>query len=794
MDTQKKKKIAELGKNKNGEPIVRIKFSYDLDTLFQVRSIPDRKYHKEDESWSAPVSVKVIQLLIEFGFTIDDKLTSFLTDAQSRESKISENGIPGLKIGLFPYQAKGVAFIENNNGRALINDETGLGKTIMVLGWLQLHPEKRPVVIVVPNSDKLFWKKEAEKFMSNPKIEVLSDISYSWQPNGEIFITSYYEIFNWVNKLKSINPQVIVIDEIHNISDKSKNHTKAIQKLGKNVSHVICLTGISVPARPLEAFYAIKLIKPDLFPSFADFTRRYGDAVKPTYYTWEDYGITANNTNSNRREEKLADFIKWLKEQVDKGLIEIGEFDQVGKAVESEWTNKYIVDSYKRKELQSRYGAEKGVFNPPFHIDRVGLIFSQVFSDLKGITEPMDAVMSRILAQGMVDGEGPVKLARKIEAAINGTGLGDLGITNEFISETIISARRRSEMIAHTEMMRAYHKSSMQEFKNWRELGIDAKAEWKTAGDNRVCDFCKALEGKIFTVEEIENMIPLHPECRCIALTYIEELLKYETKPKEEVDWLGQREGISTKGTHLNELYDYLTGTIMIRRLKTDVHLELPKIMFSFVPMEMDNRIMYEAEELRFISFLKRESKNDSNGHPEEIEDSYLERLIQVISKAKLKQSIEWIKNYLEIGNKFVLFSTCQYVLDALADFFKGSSIKIDMTSSSLNHKNSLEEFENDKKLRLLIYKLETFNEEIKLPRINYVFHEVPLSLYHMTKIEGILNLIEEESKTNIYYLYGVGTIEDKIAKYIEKDYQINKRLWIDFQSIITRVKNEYCE
>jgi SPP1 gp7 family putative phage head morphogenesis protein len=424
----------------------------------------------------------------------------------------------------------------------------------------------------------------------------------------------------------------------------------------------------------------------------------------------------------------------------------------------------------------------------------VGLIFTQVFSDLNGITKPMDAVMSRILAQGMADGEGPIKLARKIEAAINGTGLGDLGITDEFISETIISVRRRSEMIAHTEMMRAYHKSSMQEFKNWRELGIDVKAEWRTAGDNRVCDFCKALEGKIFTVEEIENMIPLHPECRCIALPYSEELLKYETKPKEEVDWLGQREGISTKNTHLSELYNYLTGTIMIRRLKTDVLLELPKIMFSFVPIELDNPVMYAPEELRFISFLKRESENDSNYNPEEIEDSYLERLIQSIGKAKLKQTIEWISNYLDVGNKLVLFSTNLFVLDTLANVFKGSSIRTDLTTSPSNQRVLLEEFGSDKKLRLLICNLETFDEESKIPNINYAFLEVPRSLPHMVKTNNILSMIEQGSKTNIYYLFGFRSIEDKIAKYLENDYQVNKSLWIDFQSILTRVKNEYCE
>ena len=44
---------------------------------------------------------------------------------------------------------------------------------------------------------------------------------------------------------------------------------------------------------------------------------------------------------------------------------------------------------------------------------------------------------------------------------------------------------------------------------------------------DRVCPKCEALDGKIFTLDEIEPMIPLHPQCRCIALPYIEDIQKF---------------------------------------------------------------------------------------------------------------------------------------------------------------------------------------------------------------------------------------------------------------------------
>jgi len=238
-----------------------------------------------------------------------------------------------------------------------------------------------------------------------------------------------------------------------------------------------------------------------------------------------------------RDPEKVAAFMAWLQEQVDKGLLKVVVFQQVGKAVEAVWTNMYVFDSYKRGVIRARYELQKLgldvppiedmniLFGTPFHMDRIGLLFTRVYTELKNITSAMSLQISKVLSQGLIDGDGPRLLARKLIGTINGAGMGDLGLTDTL--GRFIPAQRRAEMLARTEVIRAHHIATIQEYRNWAVEGVIVKAEWMTAGDDRVCPKCAALEGKIFTLDEIEPLIPLHPMCRCIALPWIEELQKY---------------------------------------------------------------------------------------------------------------------------------------------------------------------------------------------------------------------------------------------------------------------------
>ena len=234
-----------------------------------------------------------------------------------------------------------------------------------------------------------------------------------------------------------------------------------------------------------------------------------------------------------RSVDKIAVFIRWLEEQIEAGILMVDDIEQVGTSIDGAWMNKYIHDSYKRGVHRARYEMKKAGYDvpsidetggidismsTPFHVDRLGVLFTRTFTDLKGITDAMDSLISRVLTQGIADGDNPRVLARKLVAVINGEGVGDLGIRDSL--GRFIPARRRAEILSRTEIIRAHHQAMIQEYMNWRVLNITVQAEWRTAGDNRVCAQCEPLEGEVFTLEVAMGMIPLHPQCRCIALPF----------------------------------------------------------------------------------------------------------------------------------------------------------------------------------------------------------------------------------------------------------------------------------
>jgi len=306
-----KSKTATMAVNQFGDRVIKIQFPYELDLLYKVRTLSGRKYHPEIKTWSAPVSNDNLKLLIDWGFSLDDKLQTFLDKTKVREETISLVGIPGLKGTLRPFQNRGVAMIETKNGLALLADEQGLGKTIEALAWLQLHRDRIPVIIVCPGSVKENWAIEAENWIPNPRTEVLYGET-PWRITGDIVIINYDIVHAWVDELRRLKAEIVILDEGQYIKSGKAKRTKAVKKLKKSPYRLV-LTGTPILNRPFEIKNAIDFINPDIFPNDWEFKQQF---CNPKYngFGWNFNGAS----HTDVLHKKLVDsiMIRRLKEDV----------------------------------------------------------------------------------------------------------------------------------------------------------------------------------------------------------------------------------------------------------------------------------------------------------------------------------------------------------------------------------------------------------------------------------------------------------------------------------------------
>jgi len=224
-----------------------------------------------------------------------------------------------------------------------------------------------------------------------------------------------------------------------------------------------------------------------------------------------------------RASEKVDAFMSWLREMANKEIMGEAAWEagrrtgerRLLRSADQRWTDVYVRTAYQRGIAHGRRELNKvgipvpakdqdirAAFNQPFHAERVGLLYSRVFTDLRGVTDAMAQQMSRVLAQGLAEGINPRQMARNLSGRVD-----KIGIT-------------RARTIARTETIRAQAEAAINEYEAAGIDQIDLKVEWATAGFN-VCPICIRLAGRgPYTTREIRGMIPAHPNCRCAPIPH----------------------------------------------------------------------------------------------------------------------------------------------------------------------------------------------------------------------------------------------------------------------------------
>lgn len=248
------------------------------------------------------------------------------------------------------------------------------------------------------------------------------------------------------------------------------------------------------------------------------------------------FGLTVNLTpeQEERKKEKsgfskwgflaaagmVDQFNRWLAQKIQYYILfPVQEFGR-------DWWRKYVKKAYdqgqtrsfnevKRPELaigdekfpipQGRRDFFQGTreqfigdsFNRIVEERKVELLSQRVLTDLKGVTEAMSAQMSRVLVDGLIQRARPQTIAENLLRVVMAIGI------------------VRALKIARTEIVRAHAEGQLDAMERLGVIQVGALVEWTTARDERVCRFCKALDGQVMSIDSARGRIPLHVSCRC---------------------------------------------------------------------------------------------------------------------------------------------------------------------------------------------------------------------------------------------------------------------------------------
>lgn len=203
---------------------------------------------------------------------------------------------------LIPFQQEGVLKLVARKHN-LLADEMGLGKTIqaiVLINSLQLHR----ILIVCKASIKRNWKNKLEEWLTSARViqiidkktEFISDLTEVVIINYDLISHSYMH-----QQLTSIEWDLIICDEAHNIKNMNAQRTKAVLAKGGLVHHAkrtLMMTGTPILNRPIELYPILKVLAPLVIAPYSDYWRyakRYCDA-------FED-GFTLNVKGASNIEE-----------------------------------------------------------------------------------------------------------------------------------------------------------------------------------------------------------------------------------------------------------------------------------------------------------------------------------------------------------------------------------------------------------------------------------------------------------------------------------------------------------
>ena len=240
--------------------------------------------------------------------------------------------------------------------------------------------------------------------------------------------------------------------------------------------------------------------------------------------------------------------------------------------------------------------------------------------------------------------------------------------------------------------------------------------------------------------------------------------------------------------SNLEELRDR-TKPQVLRRLKEDV-LDLPEKILTPVYLRLKSK---EYEKLMGEYYEWYESSEESSSLT--IQFSKLMKVRQIIAESKISNTIEIAENIIEQGKKVIIFTNFTDTLNQINDHFGKKSVKLDGKMSKTQRQFSVDEFQNNEKIKVFVGNLKAAGVGITLTSAEAVImNDLSFVPSDHSQAEDRSYRYGQKSNVSVFYPIFENTIEGIIYDILSKKKNIFETVMGDNEDktdVVTEILNQ---
>ena len=239
---------------------------------------------------------------------------------------------------------------------------------------------------------------------------------------------------------------------------------------------------------------------------------------------------------------------------------------------------------------------------------------------------------------------------------------------------------------------------------------------------------------------------------------------------------------ITDGASNLDELATK-TKNIILRRYKTEV-LDMPDKVVTPSYYRLDSKARKEYDALWEEYLVKRILDGKKNGN---IQKDLVELILlrQFIAAAAIPYTIEMVENAIEMGRKVIIFTSFTEELEILSQHFGKLSVKHNGPMSTTQKQKSVDEFQNNPKVKVFIGNIDSAGVAITLTEASVViFNSFSWVTGNNEQAEDRAFRIGQKNNVNVYYQLFEKTISTRMWETLK-----NKQLVIS--TILGEIKDK---